>query len=138
MNIPDRGALAAPDFKPAPEEISLRGHFWGAFGHHETEVSARWLCDLARSSGGWHPFTPESVRRFYRGRDGFTFNRLIEPGVGYGRPGERYRTGGGWIVERDGLLHFTEEFVMRCYLSSAGSSELRERFPEEGERREYF
>lgn len=137
MKPPNRGKIAARSFKPAPADIDTEaGHFWNAFGHHETEVSAKWLCRLAQIKGGWLPFTRDEIEKLYL--YSFTFNRLIEPGTGYGRPGEKYLTGGGWIVEMDGLLHFTEEFVTRCFLSSNNKSEeLRERYPEEKEPREY-
>lgn len=132
MNTPDRGAEAAPDYKPTPGEINTSTHFWEAFGHLETEVSAKWLCRLARQNGSWRPVSREEIGRFYTPSDGFTFNRLVEPGVAYGRPGESYLAGGGWVVERDGLFHFTEEFVNRCFLSSNKRfDELRARYPEE-------
>ena len=140
-NVPDRGPLAPSGFSPKPSEIKMDGHFWNAFENNETEISAWWLVELARKHGDWRPFTREEIEQFYgqKHKDGFTFNRLIERGVGYGMPGQRYLTGGGWIVPRDGLLHFTEEFVMRCYLSSNDKKEeLNSRFPESAEPREYF
>lgn len=127
--------ITDPHFRPSPEDIPAdREHLWGAFGNHETEVSAHWLVKFARERGSWQPFTRRDIEGFYRAsgmRDGFTFNRLIEPGTGYGRPGERYRAGGGWIVERDRLLHFTTEFVLRCHMSATNDPKLREVFPDE-------
>ena len=47
----------------------------------------------------------------------FTFNRLIQPGAAWGATG-LHEVGGGWIVEKDGKLHITEEFVARCVRST--------------------
>jgi len=122
--IPFRGPLADADFRPQPQEIVINDHLFNAFGESESEVSADWLVRFAIARGqGWSPFSEEEINVFYHAKfpnENFTFNRLVEAGVGYGLPGERYLTGGGWIVEKDGLYHFTEEFINRCYMAATG------------------
>lgn len=107
-------------FPVQPDGIDTSRHFWDAFDHSETEISARWLVRFAQAHGrGWEPFTAEQIEQFYQEESGgklrnFSFNRLIEPGWSYGRPGERELKGGGWIVKNGDLLYFTPDFVLRC------------------------
>jgi hypothetical protein len=108
-----------------PEEINTNSHFWNAFDHSETEVSARWIVRFCQERGrGWDPFTADEIEAYYR-KGGkfvnFRFNRLIEPGMAYGVPGERWMEGGGWIIPLpDGRLQVTRDFVHRCYRSVQG------------------
>ncbi len=102
-------------------------HLWDAFDESETECSATWLLRLARSNGDWRPFTFESINALYRTRvktqfPDFSFNRLIEPGMHYGMPGERWLVGGGWIVVRNGMHYFTDDFVCRAHESALRSA----------------
>lgn len=140
-DIPNRGPLAQPNYKVKPSDIEVKEHLWNAFDHNETEISAYWLIKLAQRNGDWRPFTREDVEAVYseKFKDGYTFNLLVERGVGYGRPGERYLWGGGWIVLSEGRYYFTEEFIERCYLSTTGDrKEIERRWPWENEPREYY
>src|SRR5688572_28580841 len=82
-----------------PHHIDAMQHFWDAFDHHETEVSARYIVGLCQERGGWLPFTEEEIERFYQksGHKNFIFNRLIEPGTAYSARLGRFLKGGGWI-----------------------------------------
>jgi hypothetical protein len=53
-----------------PEDISLGKHFFDAFGHYESEISASWLVEFAQQRGeGWKPFTHEDIEKFAVGAD---------------------------------------------------------------------
>lgn len=88
-----------------PFDISTSNHFWNAFDHSETEVSANWIVQLCQARGSWDPFSREAIEEIYsrKHRDGFTFNKLLS---------------NGWIIERDGLYHITAGFIVRCFESS--------------------
>jgi hypothetical protein len=120
--IPDRGPLATPDFKPTPADINTKIELlWDAFDHMETEMSALIICRMAQQRGDWRPFTRADIENFDGRKDPgstFCFNRLVEPGMTFGIQRGRYLTGGGWIVEKDDLYHFTEDFILRCYRSA--------------------
>ena len=75
------------------------------------------------------PFTHEEINEFYsmEHRDGFTFNRLIEPDMvppslvrawaGHNDP--LIPAGGGWIIlGTDEKYYVTDDFVTRCFKSS--------------------
>ena len=94
-----------------PEDISLGKHFFDAFGHYESEISASWLVEFAQQRGeGWKPFTHEDIEKFYSksGWRNFNFNRLLTSCQILKR--EIGHTGGY-------VYHFTEEFISRCYKS---------------------
>jgi len=105
-------------------------HLFGAFDNSETEVSANYVVRLCQKKGGWLPFTLEEIEEFYRElghRDGFRFNRLIEPGqkvlnaaaVFGGATPQTKPVGGGWIVLGDDKKYYiTDDFVTRCFQSS--------------------
>lgn len=140
--VPNRGALAAPNFSPTPASIGAT-KYWNAFENDETETSAYWLVKMAMEHGDWRPFTQEDINRVYQrkfAKSSFTFNALLGRIQGFDRPGERYLWGGGWIVEQDGKFFFTEEFVLRCYLSLHDRNRLARDYPWERERdmREYY
>ena len=117
-------------FKIQPEDIDASCHFFGAFDHTETEISAMWIIRFMQKRGaGWVPFTKEEIQAFYAEKhpDNFSFNRLIEPehvsqNLAKAFAGEiqsRIPKGGGWIVVGDdGKYRVTDNFVMRCYSSS--------------------
>ncbi|MBP9822120.1 MAG: hypothetical protein KBC81_01590 [Candidatus Pacebacteria bacterium] len=108
--------------KIQPSDVDTAEHFWGAFDHNETEISAKWIVRLCRSRGGWLPFTREEIEAFYSasGRfKNFCFNRLINPGTAFSIRTGPYLAGGGWIVrDGDGLHHVTHDFVDRCLRGS--------------------
>lgn len=70
-----------------PGHFKTDDHYWNAFDHHETEVSARWVVRFLQERGqGWADFTIAEIREFYARKrkasgghdDGFTFNLLTE------------------------------------------------------------
>lgn len=62
-----------------PSDINTSRHFFGAFGNHETEVSANWIVRFCQQRDNtWSPFTYAEIEKFYK-FTGFTFNRLIKP-----------------------------------------------------------
>lgn len=133
LPVRQRGPLVseAPDFGITPSDIDTSRHFYGAYGHSETEESARLIIQMLQRRGSrdllgrrrkdWDPFTRREIDRFYRraGNKGdFPFHELIKPnwkGEGYEVPG---LYGGGWIVEKDGKFHITTGFVEKAQRSS--------------------
>ena len=117
--MPENGILSI-----APADINCGGHFWDAFGHNETEISAKYVVLLCQKKGGWTTFSDEEIEAFYHeksGHRGYSFNRLVEPCWAYGL-GERKLEGGGWILrDADGLYRVTVDFVLRCYTSTKKS-----------------
>lgn len=93
-------------FPISPDDIDSTQHFWNAFDHSETEVSARWIVRYCQKRGsGWEPIPLSDLEAFYAEHhlDGFTFNKL---------------TSRGWVWVNDGLVILSDEFVARCYVSS--------------------
>jgi len=89
-----------------PEDINTDQHFWDAFGHVETEISAMWIVRFCQERGqSWKPFTYQDIEQFYNngGHKDFRFNRLLSQ---------------GYIQEQDGCSIITPAFVERCYRSS--------------------
>jgi len=88
-----------------PNNINRKQHFFGAFGHNETEVSASWIVKLCQKNGGWKPFTSEEIESLYNevGYKNFTFNNLIK---------------GGFIIEDKQKFWITDVFILRCALSA--------------------
>lgn len=89
----------------SPGNIDTSQHFWNAFDHSETEVSANWIVQLCQKHGSWHPFSKKDIEDLYsqKHKDGFTFNKLLI---------------GGWIIEKNSLYYVTAGFVVRCFESS--------------------
>lgn len=116
------------NFEIQPKDISLENHFFEAFDHTETEVSARHIIRLCQQRGGWFPFTKDEIEAVYNkaGHGGFTFNRLIHPEmvpdsmvtVFAGGYSPRHPVGGGWIIEKEGKFFVTDDFIRRCHKSS--------------------
>jgi|SRR5208337_4439355 len=92
-----------------PADISIKKHFFDAFGKMETEVSARWLIDFAQVRGkGWEPFTEEEINAFYHQKypqGTFWFNGLTDKLIRKAQVGHEEGT----------VYYFTEEFIARCY-----------------------
>lgn len=105
-----------------PSDIRTDQHFWSAFDHAETEVSANWVVRFLTATGDtWRSFTHDEISAWAgdNGHKGsFVFNRLIHPGWSYGIRRGRYQAGGGWITDDNGVLTVTEDFINRCYKSS--------------------
>lgn len=118
-----RGQLVVdvPDFSIKPGDIDASKHLFDAYGNTETEISAGWIIRMCQQKGSWDPFTLEDIESFYKAcglKDGFTFNRLVNPGMGFFIKEGNVSVGGGWIVERDGKYHVTTVFVEAAYKSS--------------------
>jgi hypothetical protein len=83
-------------FSIQPKDIHIgRGfrHFFDSFDNTETENSAYYIVRLCQKLGGWIPFTQKQIEEVYREaghRDGFTFNRLVEPQSVLARPAEEF------------------------------------------------
>lgn len=115
-----------------PDDIDVKNcrHFFDAFGHCETEISARWIVRFCQNRcKGWEPFTYADIEKFYnddKGFHNFSFNRLVDPGQSF-RRGVYIPSGGGWIVRSSadklshptvGIFHFTTTFVNNCHISA--------------------
>jgi hypothetical protein len=85
-----------------PSDIDTSQHFFDAFDHRETEISARWIVEFCQMRGSWQPFTVDELKAFYTPNDGFTFNRLLPL---------------GYVTVTDGVCTLTIEFVAACYKS---------------------
>lgn len=131
--VTDEGA----DYPIQPDDINTQAHFFNAFNHHETEISAGWIIRFLRARGrGWAPFSREELTTFYHQtfpQESFHFNRLIEPEMippSLARAFEGHLdplipAGGGWIVETtDGRLCVTDDFINRCHRSSPAQAEV--------------
>ena len=95
-----------------PLHVDTDKHFFGAFGKTETEISAKWIVRLCQEAGGWKPFTMEQMENFYqttRQQSGFTFNRLLDQ---------------GYIIELDGRLFITHEFICKCFMASPSKTSI--------------
>jgi hypothetical protein len=106
-----------------PAHINASEHLFNAFDHTETEVSAGYIVRMCQEHGSWFAFTKEEIEEFYRQnselQDGFTFNRLVEPGNAFGIERGYYKAGGGWVVlGEDKKYRVTVEFIINCYRSS--------------------
>ena len=91
-----------------PRHIDVDNHFWDAFGHSETEVSARWIVKLCQKRAGWLPFWPRQIEDIYRdaGFQNFRFNRLLDEDRGF------------VVLGTDGKYRVTHQFICRCFASS--------------------
>ena len=89
-----------------PEHINTKAHFWDAFGHAETEISANWIVRLAQKLGGWKPFSAEQIEALYNESrlHRFTFNRLLDDGV--------------VVCGDDQLYRVTHKFICQCFGSA--------------------
>ena len=98
-----------------PSNIDTSQHFWNAFGSSETEVSALWIVQFCKQRGGddWRPFAHADLAAFYCEKKmttagAFRYNQLT-----YGYSGTR-----PWLYEIGGLVHITQDFVVRCFRAS--------------------
>ena len=95
----------------APKDINTSQHFWNAFGHSETEVSANWIVRFCQyRNQGWLPFTVEELECFYQEKLGkkekFWFNRLH---TDYSQ---------SLLRIENNVVHVSRSFVAKCYASS--------------------
>lgn len=110
------------EFLIQPHHIDASRHLANAFDHMETEVSALYIVRMCQERGYWFAFTEDEIEEFYQRlglKDGFIFNRLVNPGKTFSITIGTYETGGGWIVlGEDGKYRVTMEFIVNCYKSS--------------------
>lgn len=122
MHIPDRGPIAEPNHPITPHMIDASRHFWDAFDHGETEVSANAIVRFMQAKGGWVPFSLQEIATFFHRHphaDTFPFNRLVEPGRSFSIEHGWVLKGGGWVVRgEDGFYRVTVDFVVRAHKSS--------------------
>lgn len=97
----------AEKFVCQPKDINAKAHFYDAFGHLETEISAGWIVRFCQERGkGWEPFSKAEIEAFYQSKglhDGFLFNGLDTQ---------------GFIEKKDEMYYITPDFVSRCFRSS--------------------
>ncbi len=135
-----------------PSSIDATKHFYGAFGHCQTEFSAGWIVRFCqqRTGDNWRPFTRADLLAFYQPLRLAANNKHIEQKNAsmktrfddavaseasfipeYNQiPRETscneefyYRgllnTQHRWLyVAKDGLIHITRDFVLKCFQSS--------------------
>lgn len=89
-----------------PSAIATDKHYWGAFGHSETEVSARLIVRLSQDLVGWFPFTQSQIDK-YDSTGRFHFNRLM--GSHKSDPWAEV------IKEKGGKFYVTHAFVTTCF-----------------------
>lgn len=91
-----------------PSDINTQVHFWDAFDHSETEISANWVVRFCQDRGDrWEPFTLDEISSWaqengHKGR--FTLNRL---------PGRHLQQ------MCDGRYVIADSFIRACF-NSAG------------------
>lgn len=85
-----------------PRDIDTSEYFWDAFGHCETEISAKWIVKFQQKYCKWKPFSDEEIEEFYNksGYKNFYFNNLIRD---------------GYIIHHDGFNYVTLGFIARCF-----------------------
>ena len=109
-----------------PDDINAKSHFWDAFGHNETEISANWIVRFCQERGkGWDSFTKQDIDSFYQrswpGKS-FGFNRLLggpyqhQTAQSFSHGETRYAE--AYIVEGNSVYTITEKFVSACHRSS--------------------
>lgn len=89
-----------PNYPITPAMIDTTTRFWSTFGNLETEISARYLVQLAQAKGDWSDFTRAEIDAF--AKENFHFNRLDE----------------NFITRRgENTFGFTHKFIATCFLS---------------------
>jgi hypothetical protein len=97
-------AMSTLDTIIKPEDIDTDRRIWEAFGHRETEVSARWIVRFCQARGeGWEPIPLDELDKFYMMGDTLLFNRLTT---------EKY------VTVENGMVTLTKRFVMECRRAS--------------------
>jgi hypothetical protein len=89
------------EFPIQPGDIYAKNLFWGAFNHHETEVSSLLIVQFCQERGGWIPFSKEEIDVFCK--EDFWFNGLTEPWI---------------ILGKDGRYRVTDGFIFTCKVSA--------------------
>jgi hypothetical protein len=85
-----------------PSDIDVTRHFWNAFDHCETEISARLICKFMQEHGDeWRPFTLAELSERFKER--FCLNRLDRRDI---------------LLKDGDVFQVTPKFVGRCYAAS--------------------
>ena len=126
MSTPSRGPVIEGVHQTTPDMVNVKEHFFDAFEHRETEVSARWITRflIQRNPREWCAFTLKELEAFYHKdhKESFNFNRLIDPGWAFSIVNGHYQTGGGWIVlGDDNKYRVTQDFINRLPKIGAAS-----------------
>jgi hypothetical protein len=126
--LEQRGPLIeeVADFPIKPSDINATAHLYNAYGNNETEVSAGHIIRMCQEKGSWGPFTADEIEEFYHrvsSHTGFSFNQLVDQGMGFSIMTGNYPMGGGWIVLRDGKYHLTTTFVEAAFKSSPAKAQ---------------
>jgi hypothetical protein len=119
------------DYPIRPEHINTSGHFWSAFEHSETEISANYVVQLCQRNGGWKPFSFTDINNLYKSNKNaevldYSFNNLrcfkyLREGMPVAEAeGCQYIQAGA-----DGLMRVTHEFITACFRSSPSGAFLR-------------
>lgn len=144
-NVLQHGEATARDWLDPGDVLHCSGIFLpGAFGKAEMETAAVLLLYYFRQVGVWAPFRPDGFSQWIKDRarerdikvvDRILSNPLMAPGFvrGFWLLVER-----GFIAPvvplREGedigrrLVHVSQEFILRCYLSSSGLKTLLLKF----------
>ncbi len=102
-------SLGTPSTPIRPSGINAQRHFWDAFNHNETEISAGWIVRFcqSRNNDTWAPFRLADLHAYYverRGRqETFLFNRLVSS---------------GYVSVDSGVVSVSVQFVAKCYAAS--------------------
>lgn len=96
-----------------PSDINTRVHFWDAFGHYETEVSANYIVRYCQENGNeWQRFTFQQIQDFYNRKrerkEVFLFNGLEQTYI---------------TLDLDGYYTIQPTFITRCLLSTQEHNE---------------
>lgn len=123
-----RGPLVeeVADFPIQPGDINAKQHMYDAYGNNETEISAGYIIRMCQEKGSWEPFTADEIEEFYQKvspHTGFSFNQLVDQGMGYSIVSGHYPVGGGWIVLKDGKYHLTTTFIEAAFKSSTAKAQ---------------
>ncbi len=88
-----------------PSDINASRHFYGAFGHNESEISAAWIVRFFQKKGTWGPLVFTELQKFYTAPghrpedETFLFNELVPR-----------------FIEKHGAVYYvTTEFISNCY-----------------------
>ncbi len=114
--------IAAENYPVRPSDINTQKYFWDALGNSALEEAARLVIGFYQTIGSWQPFTREEFLAFCyaRGCDSPSAHQdpATETLAFACLLGSRGREEIGWIIEKDGRYHPTEELILRCYAAS--------------------
>jgi len=99
------------DYPIKPSHINSKRHFWNAFGHNETEISAGWIVGFCQKRGSWAAFPEEDLHARHKEKHGtpFRFNKLVDQDA--------------INITDVGNVVVSHAFVAKCFLSSPAAKE---------------